>query len=90
MENLIKYANLILFWVYNWLKLNKTMRNPTLKDFKKLTQKIKIIIFWTQNIFSLLLQVKSAGNDPLPLSIPRTSIFIDNGHHQLRIRDLLL
>ena len=33
--------------------------------------------------------MKSAGNDTLPLSIPKTGVFIDNGHHQLRIRDLL-
>ena len=50
---------------------------------------MKIIIFLTQNIFSHLLQVESAGNDTLPLSIHNTGVFIDNGHHQLRIRDLL-
>ena len=53
------------------------------------TQKMKIIVFWTQNIFSLLFQVKSAWNDTLPLSIHNTGVFIDNGHHQLLIRDLL-
>ena len=30
-----------------------------------------------------------AENDTLPLSIPKTDVFIDNGHRQLRIRDLL-
>ena len=39
----------------------------TLKDFK--TQKIKFIIFCTQNIETLLQQVKSAGNDTLLLSM---------------------
>ena len=50
---------------------------------------MKIIIFLTQNIFSHLLLDESAGNDTLPLSIHNTGVFIDNGHHQLRIRDLL-
>ena len=50
---------------------------------------MKNIIFWTKDMFSLLLQVKSVGNDTLPLSIPKTGVFIDNGHHQLRVRDLL-
>ena len=50
---------------------------------------MKNIIFWTQNIFSLRSQVKLAGNDTLSLSIPKTSVFIDNGRHQLLIRDLL-
>ena len=50
---------------------------------------MKIIIFWNQNLFSLLYQVKLAGNDTLPLPIPNTSVFTDNDHHQLRIRDLL-
>ena len=50
---------------------------------------MKIIVFLTHDYFSLLYQVKLAGNNTLPLSIPNTSVFIDNGHHQLRIRDLL-
>ena len=50
---------------------------------------MKIIIFWTQNIFSFLKHVKLAGNDTLPLYIPKTDVFIDNGNHQLRTRDLL-
>ena len=34
-------------------------------------------------------QVKSAGNDTHPLSIPNNCVFIYNGHHQLRTCDLL-
>ena len=55
----------------------------------KTQKKMNIIIFLTQNILSIIQQVKSAGNDTPPLSIPKTGVFIDNDHHQLRICDLL-
>ena len=38
------------------------------------TQKMKIIIFWTKNIFNLFYKVKSAGNVTLYLSIPKTGV----------------
>ena len=59
----------------------------TLKDFKN--AKTENNYFLNPEQFCLLKQVKSAGNDTLPLSIPKTGVFTDDGHHQLRIRDLL-
>ena len=40
-------------------------------------------------MFAYFNKLKSAGNDTLPLSAPKTGVFIDNDHHQLRIRDFL-
>ena len=59
----------------------------TLKDFKN--TKNENYYFLNPEHVKYSFTIKSAGNDTLHLSIPKTGIFIDNGHHQLRIRDLL-
>ena len=50
---------------------------------------MKIVIF-EPRIFLVFLNKSNRLETTLPLSIPKTGVFIDNGHYQLRIRDLLL
>ena len=56
----------------------------------KKPKKRKLLFFEPRTFLVFFIKsVKSAGNGTLPLSIPKTGVFIDNGHHQLRIRDLI-
>ena len=59
--------------------INKHVHWRTLK-----TQNMKIISFCIQKNFSLLLQIKTDGNDTLLLSLPKTG-----GYHRQYIAGLL-